>query len=419
LAEFTGERLIPGEVDSDLFNEHVARYTFAARFAHGKRVLDAGCGAGYGSAELAKTARAVYGADVSAEAIHYARDHYRLPNLQFEQASCVRLPHPDASFDLVIAFEVIEHLEEWRKFLLEVKRVLSASGQFVVSTPNKLYYAESRRQAGPNPFHVHEFEFTEFRHDLTAAFPHVAMFLENHVQGVVFQPVVSGAGADVRIDRSDIQPTQSHFFVAVCGHQPRSDDPAFIYIPSAANVLREREQHIDLLASELKTKDAWLETAKQDLGALNETHQKLIEMFQRQKDDLEERNQWALQLNADLEGSRARIAQLQDELAQEHEQARAVVEGYEAKIAELEADSNAKVEWARRLDKEMEEKSQELAQCVQYLDQSERTVEERTLWARRLEAEANALQAKLAVLQSSTWVKVGRRLRLSPSVPAN
>ena len=54
LAEFTGERVIPGQVDIDLLNEHLARYTFAARLARGKRVLDAGCGAGYGSAELAQ-----------------------------------------------------------------------------------------------------------------------------------------------------------------------------------------------------------------------------------------------------------------------------------------------------------------------------------------------------------------------------
>ena len=58
LAEFTGERLIPGQVDVDLLNEHMARYTFAARLARGKRVLDAGCGAGYGSAELAEGANA-------------------------------------------------------------------------------------------------------------------------------------------------------------------------------------------------------------------------------------------------------------------------------------------------------------------------------------------------------------------------
>src|SRR5947209_10327949 len=85
LAEFTGERVIPGEVDVDLLNEHIARYAFAARLAHGKRVLDAGCGAGYGSAELAHTAQSVIGMDISAEAVEFARANYRLPNLTFEQ----------------------------------------------------------------------------------------------------------------------------------------------------------------------------------------------------------------------------------------------------------------------------------------------------------------------------------------------
>src|ERR1700733_2545379 len=123
--EFTGERVIPGQVDTDLLNEHLARYAFAARLARGKRVLDTGCGVGYGSAELAKSAVSVVGVDTAAEATANAREHYRLPNLHFEQASCGGLPHRDASFDLVVAFEVIEHLADWREFLQEVRRVLA------------------------------------------------------------------------------------------------------------------------------------------------------------------------------------------------------------------------------------------------------------------------------------------------------
>src|ERR1035437_1514286 len=97
--EFTGERVIPGEVDVDLLNEHMARYTFAARLSRGKRVLDAGCGAGYGSAELALAAESVIGVDVAAEAVEFAREHYQRPNLEFAQGSCTALPYGDSCFD--------------------------------------------------------------------------------------------------------------------------------------------------------------------------------------------------------------------------------------------------------------------------------------------------------------------------------
>src|SRR5215475_1602413 len=167
LAEFTGERVIPGQVDADLFNEHLARYAFASRLSRRKQVIDAGCGSGYGSAELARTAASVLGIDRSAEAIEFARAEYSAPNLRFVEGDCLALPTLAGTIDLVVAFEVIEHLEDWRGFLREVRRVLAPSGQFIVSTPNKLYYAESRRAAGPNPFHEHEFEFEEFRAELT------------------------------------------------------------------------------------------------------------------------------------------------------------------------------------------------------------------------------------------------------------
>src|ERR1039458_8069856 len=78
-AEFTGERVIPGRGDADLRNDHMARYPFAARVARGKRGLDAGCGAGYGAAELAKSALSVVGADIAAAAVTFDRPAARLP----------------------------------------------------------------------------------------------------------------------------------------------------------------------------------------------------------------------------------------------------------------------------------------------------------------------------------------------------
>jgi len=464
LAEFTGERLIPGQVDVDLLNEHMARYAFAARLAHGKRVLDAGCGAGYGSAELAGLATSVCGADVAAEAVDFARAHYRLPNLAFEQASCERLPHPDGCFHLVVAFEVIEHLAAWREFLLEARRVLAPGGQLIVSTPNKLYYTESRGIHGANPFHAHEFDFDEFRGALEAVFPHVTLFLENHVEGVMFQPHRAGDTIETRVDSGDAPPDESHFFLAVCAHRPQVGNPTFVYVPRAANVLRERERHIGLLDGELAQKNEWLEKAQRDLAAFEIEHRKLLA-------DLEQSNQWADSLNAELAERRARVDDLQRELDREQENARTQIHELEqelareqesaqaqillherelareqanaqteihrfeqefarlereladaqanaqAQIGQLERELADKIEWARRIDAALEKEIAEKKLAVDVLHSTEAELAERTALAQRLEADLARVSAQLTEYQASRWVRLGRKVGLGPGNP--
>jgi ubiquinone biosynthesis O-methyltransferase len=420
LAEFTGERLIPGEVDIDLLNEHMARYNFAARLARGKRVLDAGCGAGYGSAELARVAERVTGIDIAPEAVEFARAHYERPNLAFQQASCTELPFDGAAFDLVVAFEVIEHLEDWKGFLQEVRRVLSPSGQLIVSTPNKLYYTESRGVEGANPFHVHEFDFAEFTRELKDVFPHVSMFLENHVEGVTFQPPEPGHTVEARVDAAEPVPDESHFFVAVCAHRPQIGNPTFIYVPRTANVLRERERHIAKLEGELATKDKWLDKAQQDLLEFDREHQKLLTMFREQKEELERSNRWADELNAEVAARGGRIDALQEELARDQENARKVVAGYNAKVAALEQDGREKAQWAidteTRLTAEIQKISAALTQSVAAHEQTERELQERTAWAQRLDEEKKQLEDQLGMVRASRWIKLGRKVGLGPAL---
>jgi SAM-dependent methyltransferase len=458
-------------VDVDLLNEHVARYTFAARLARGKRVLDAGCGAGYGSSELAQTADSVVGVDRAPEAVDFARAAYGLPNLRFEQASCEALPHPGGSFDLVVAFEVIEHLENWREFLLEARRVLAPAGQLIVSTPNRLYYTESRGPTGANPFHVHEFDFEEFRSELHGVFPHVSMYLENHIEGVTFQPYEAGQTVEVRVDAGEPAPDESHFFVAVCAHRRQLGNPTYVYVPRAANVLRERERHIALLEGELATKDEWLDKAQQDLaefdrlsrqqkdelersnqwaGTLNqeleERRARIVELqeefareqesarkvaegyaarFREQEEERERSNQWAEALNRELEERRARIVALQEEFAREQESARQVAEGYAAKVADLERDIQDKTKWAidtetnltgviRDQAERLSRAVADLGTAVAALHHTEKELEERTAWALRLQDEARRLEEQVALFRASRWVKLGRTVGLGP-----
>ena len=97
MIEFTGERVIPGQVDPDLWAEHISRYAFASRWSSGARVLDLGCGAGYGTAELAGKARFAVGVDLAVDAIAYATSSYARPNLSFVPASATALPFQECS----------------------------------------------------------------------------------------------------------------------------------------------------------------------------------------------------------------------------------------------------------------------------------------------------------------------------------
>jgi SAM-dependent methyltransferase len=373
-------------------------------------VLDIGCGTGYGSAELARTARSVTGIDVASNAVEYASGHYLHGDqgraLRWAQASCLALPFPDASFDLVVAFEVIEHLADWQGMLAETRRVLAPGGQFVVSTPNRTYYAESRRDSGPNPFHEHEFEFEEFREALAGYFPNVDLFLEDHTEGILFRAVQEHVGAEVRIEASGDSAENSNFFVAVCGAETHPSLPGFVYLPSAANLLRERGIHIRRLEEELSTKDGWLSEARKE-------HSELVDLHRAQTKELEERNAWAQKLNDQLEELRANYVREQQAAAQ-------VATAYAAKVAELEEENLRKTEWAteteRRLTAESEEAREQLVRCLELLHEAEATVEERTKWAQGLDREREHLAAKLGMVEASRWVRLGRVVGVGPQL---
>jgi SAM-dependent methyltransferase len=419
LPEFTGERVVPGLVDADLLNEHAARYEFAARFAAGARVLDAGCGSGYGSAELARAAAHVTGLDFSTDAIDFARANFSAANLSFQLGDCTALP--SGPFDLVVAFEVIEHLAEWRKFLEETRRALAAGGRFIVSTPNKLYYAESRGESGSNPFHVHEFEYGEFAAELAQFFPHVQMYLQNHVEAVAFSPVGPSSGSASEIRTGQPEPEAAHFFLALCSAEPLPEAQTFVWVPGTGNLLREREHHISLLAGEVADKTRWLAQSKTELDNRNREYEELLQMFRRATAQVEERNEWALRARMEADQRAARIVELQEELVREQESYAYSAAGYEEKIADLEEINSAKTEWAKatekRLTAELQQRALEYANCVALLDKAEAFVTERTLWAQSLQKEVEFLSERLAALRAANWVKVGSKLKLVPKQP--
>lgn len=169
--EFTGERFLPGAPGAIAY-EHWHRYAFALRWARGRRVLDAACGEGYGTALLASAATSVAGVDIDPDAIDHARRAYTgVTNLRYDAASVIALPLADASVDVVVSFETIEHLPaaDQPRMLSEFARVLTPKGVLVISSPNRVRYSEARDYH--NPYHLHELDRDELARLLDSAFP--------------------------------------------------------------------------------------------------------------------------------------------------------------------------------------------------------------------------------------------------------
>jgi len=216
---FTGERFTP-ENRGAIWYEHWHRYCVVLPAAHGRRVLDAACGEGYGSALLSREATQVVGVDVGAEAIDHARARYQAPNLAFVQGSVLALPLADASFDLVVSFETLEHLGAQREMLAEFRRVLAPGGVLILSSPNRPVYNEDGEVA--NEFHVRELDRAELKALLDADFPAQAWYGQRVAAHSVLWREGAGSG-EVRFDvladdspaRRD-EPAAPMYFVVSC-----------------------------------------------------------------------------------------------------------------------------------------------------------------------------------------------------------
>lgn len=178
--EFTGERYVP-EVHGNIEIEHIHRYLLACEAVVGKVVLDLASGEGYGSAMLARTARKVTGVDVSQEAISHAREKYQSENLDFRLGSCSAIPLEDASIDVVVSFETIEHHSEHQAMMREIKRVLRPGGALIISSPDKLEYSD--KPGYSNPHHVKELYRDEFCKLVSSYFKNHRIFGQRVVYG--------------------------------------------------------------------------------------------------------------------------------------------------------------------------------------------------------------------------------------------
>lgn len=163
----TGERTVPGLAEENYwFRRHEVVYERLLDRCAGRDVLEAGSGEGYGADLIAGVARHVIGLDYDDSAVAHVRARY--PRVDMRQGNLAELPLADGSVDVVVNFQVIEHLWDQAQFVDECARVLRPAGVLLMSTPNRITFSPGR-DTPINPFHTRELDASELTDLLTGS----------------------------------------------------------------------------------------------------------------------------------------------------------------------------------------------------------------------------------------------------------
>ncbi|MCV7279779.1 class I SAM-dependent methyltransferase [Mycolicibacterium flavescens] len=163
----TGERTVPGLTEENYwFRRHEVVYQRLADRCADRDVLEAGCGEGYGADLIADVARRVIGLDYDESAVAHVRARY--PRVEMRHGNLAELPLDDGEVDVVVNFQVIEHLWDQAHFVRECLRVLRPGGTLLMSTPNRITFSPGR-DTPINPFHTRELNAAELTELLTDA----------------------------------------------------------------------------------------------------------------------------------------------------------------------------------------------------------------------------------------------------------
>jgi ubiquinone/menaquinone biosynthesis C-methylase UbiE len=302
------ERFVRDQMRGQLIEaEHLSRYWWASPIVPGRRVLDAGCGTGYGCLIFAEAgAREVVGVDLAGDVLDALAG--TLPDsVHLDEADVRQLPFEDASFDAVSCFEVLEHIEDPELALDEFARVLNEDGVLAVSSPNRAVYPPG------NPHHVHEFLPEELREALAARFDHVQLFRQqNWITSAVFADPDFVSEVESRIEPAALrklagaEPGSEVYTLALASNAGASGLPAQAVLTRAVDLrdlVRELERH----RQDVATLDAELERRQRDAATLEQ-------LTERRRSELEQELKELRPLRATVEDQVAHLAFLQERL---------------------------------------------------------------------------------------------------------
>lgn len=170
----TRERIIPEDFKTKeeflIFLRHSFEYMSAKeKLPPDSFILEFGCGEGYGTNFLSKSVKKIIGIDIDRNTINSASDKYGSENCIFQQFDGIKIPYGNNTFDAVVSFHVIEHVQDDLSFISEIYRVLKKEGTLIIATPNKTYRVKKNGKF-INEFHLREYFSNELKQVLQSKF---------------------------------------------------------------------------------------------------------------------------------------------------------------------------------------------------------------------------------------------------------
>ena len=238
--------------------ERLSRYGFAQRYTQGKIVADLTQEEiGYGSRLLAQNAESVTALSELPEAVELASVLYYAPNVSYRRTDLPKLPLPESSFDVVVAFGVIENLEYPEDLVGEAKRILKEGGVLIASTPDKQTDAN-----GGRGMYIPEFQGLLERH-----FGHVRLYRQGAVAGGFVFPA-SGEVTDAALlesfrlsgsgPRLGVESPMTRSIMAVCSDAAEAlgrEERAYLLLDRDRRVFdeyEERTEDVELMRAEIR-----------------------------------------------------------------------------------------------------------------------------------------------------------------------
>lgn len=412
---FNGERYT-SDISGQIEVEHYHRYLMAQQFCADRVVLDVASGEGYGAAMIAQVARFVQGVDIDAETVNHASREFPRPNLRFTQGDATKLPVEDQSFDTLLSFETIEHIEDHDGFLREIKRSLRSEGLLIISSPDTDVYSAAGEPR--NPFHVHELTKSNFVDLLQKQFRHVAFLIQKPMIGSIILAEEQSSCEPLVFEKRDAnyfevssQPSHAPYLIAFASDNPLPEIPNSFYI---------HRTDLDTDMTERLTQARRAIEAEQKLSeALDRLHE--IEAAQ-----IEYQNSTSSACSESVEHYQEEAVQLRNEVAKLHQEMSSLEAAFTQKMSQNQSDVASLRGLQMRTEAELLVSQKQLRETKKFLENIEAhqnavreadarawqaDIESGRLLVRRLSKEAQQAKGHINAFQPSRSWHVGFPIR--------